>query len=95
MAKPAAVTTYRITDHAREEMARRQINETDVSRVLSAPEQSELVRAGRQVCQSRLEMGQPAKTYLLRVFVDTDREPPEVVTVYRTSKIGKYWRTDA
>ena len=36
----------------------------------------------------------PPTTYLLRVFVDTDREPPEVVTVYRTSKITKYWRAD-
>ena len=27
-----------------------------------------------------------------RVFVDVDRDPPEVVTVYRTSKLEKYWR---
>jgi type I restriction-modification system DNA methylase subunit len=27
-----------------------------------------------------------SKVYLLRVFVDIDREPPEVVTVYRTSR---------
>jgi len=33
-----------------------------------------------------------SKVYLLRVFVDIDREPPEVVTVYRTSKVRKYWR---
>jgi len=39
-------------------------------------------------------MGKPAKNYLLRVVVDIDREPPEVVTVYRTSKIAKYWRTE-
>jgi hypothetical protein len=30
------------------------------------------------------------KTY--RVFVDVDRSPAEVVTVYRTSRIAKYWR---
>jgi len=33
-----------------------------------------------------------SKVYLLHVFVDIDREPPEVVTVYRTSKVRKYWR---
>lgn len=27
--------------------------------------------------------------------VDVDRNPPEVVTVYRTSKIEKYWRVDS
>jgi len=34
----------------------------------------------------------PSKVYLLRVFVDMDREPPKVVTVYRTNKIRKYWK---
>jgi hypothetical protein len=28
------------------------------------------------------------------VFVDVHRSPPEVVTVYRTSKIEKYWRSE-
>lgn len=86
------ITRYRLTDHARAEMARRQIAEPDVARVLSAPEQTAVVREGRLVCQSRVQAGQPARTYLLRVFVDIDREPPAVVTVYRTSKIEKYWR---
>jgi hypothetical protein len=37
-------------------------------------------------------MGEPSKTYLVRVFVDIDRSPPEVATAYRTSKVEKYWR---
>lgn len=44
------------------------------------------------VYQSLMESGEPAKTYILRVFVDMDRDPVEVVTVYRTSKLSKYWR---
>ena len=80
------------TDHAVNEMARRQITEQDVKTVLARPEQMEMVRPGRAVYQSRLEMGEPTKTYLLRVFVDIDPVPPFVVTVYRTSKIEKYWR---
>ena len=43
--------------------------------------------------ESRVEMGDPARTYLIRVFVDVDREPAEVVTAYRTSKVRKYWET--
>ena len=80
------------TDHALIEMARRQISEEDVKRVLAKPEQTEMVREGRAVYQSRLEMGKPPKTYLIRVFVDINPRPPYVVTVYRTSKIEKYWR---
>jgi hypothetical protein len=44
---------------------------------------------GRDVLQLRVDIGD--KTYLVRVFVDIDRNPAEVVTVYLTSRIGKYW----
>lgn len=75
-------------------MMRREINEKEVAKILSDPEQVELVREGRVVYQSRIQHGDPSKPYLLRIFVDIDRDPPEVVTVYLTSKISKYWRTD-
>ena len=89
---PKSTTAYRLTDHARLEMARRQIDEAEVESVLAAPEQTECVREGRAVYQSRIELGEPSKPYLLRVVVDTDRQPSAVVTVYRSSKVQKYWR---
>jgi len=45
------------------------------------------------VLQARAEP--EGKVYLIRVVVDVDRQPAEVVTVYRTSKIAKYWVPDA
>ena len=78
--------------HALAEMARRSISQEDVRNVLANPEQVEMVREGRAVYQAKLDMGEPPKTYILRVFVDIDRKPPHIVTVYRTSKIEKYWR---
>jgi len=33
------------------------------------------------------------KEYLFRVVVDIDRDPPEPVTAYRTSKVRKYRST--
>ena len=89
------ITTYRLTDHARLEMARRQINEAEVERVLAVPEQTECLREGRVLYQSRMEWGEPPKTYVLRLVVDIDREPPEVVTASRSSKVQKYWRSEA
>jgi hypothetical protein len=88
----SGITSYKLTDHARFEMARRGINEDEIAQVLSEPEQSEQVRPGRVVYQSRVIRGEPPRIFLLRVFVDVDRQPPEIVTVYLTSKIGKYWR---
>lgn len=94
MAETNSIVAYRLTEHARDEMSRRQIAEAEVAKVLTAPEQIETARAGREVDQSRLQMGEPPRTYLLRVFVDIGCLPPEAVAVYRTSKVAKYWRIE-
>jgi hypothetical protein len=78
-----------LTPHASTELRRRGLDEAIVRQVLAAPQQRRIARDGRDVLRSRLEIG--GKQYLIRVFVDVDRSPAEVVTVYRTSKIAKYW----
>ena len=86
----APITGYLITGRAAFEMRRRGIAEGVVRSVVAAPEQRHEVRPGRDVLQSRIPRA--GKTYLIRVFVDVDRTPAEVVTVYRTSRVEKYWR---
>ncbi len=83
---------YLLTDHALMEMRLRGITEENVAQVMTSPEQKVNIRKGRTVYQSRLSFGEPPHLFLVRVFVDVDRKPNEVVTVYRTSKIAKYWR---
>jgi len=83
---------YVFTPHAVFELDRRGIDEALVRRVLQAPDQRDVIRPGRNVFQSRVEI--EGRMYLVRVFVDVDRDPAEVVTAYRTSKIDKYWRTE-
>jgi Domain of unknown function (DUF4258) len=84
------ITEYVLTPHAEFEMQRRGIGKEVVQQLLSVPEQTIDVRPGRVVLQSRAT--QEGKVYLVRVFVDVDRRPAEVITVYRTSKVSKYWR---
>lgn len=81
---------YVITDHAWYEMDRRGISTETVEQILDAPEQRVPVHKGRDVFQSRVNM--EGRKYLVRIFVDIDRKPNAVVTVYRTRKIRKYWR---
>ena len=90
--KTEPVTDYMITEHALFGRKRGGLSEKLVRLVLSSPEQRMDVRPGRVILQSRIPMGEPAKTYLLRVFLDVDRRPAQVVTVYRTGKISKYWK---
>ena len=85
-----------ISDYARLEMRRRDVTDDMVQQIVAAAEQRFLVRDGRVVLQSRVTMGMPSKMYLVRVVVDVvvdiDRRPAEVVTVYRTTRLNKYWR---
>jgi hypothetical protein len=69
-------------------MKRRGLDERVLQQVLRSPEARGTVRPGRDVFQSRIAVA--GRTYLLRAFVDLERQPPEVVTVYRTSKVEKY-----
>ena len=79
-----------LTDHGRAQLAARGITEAEVRRVLAEPEYVVEARPGRVVAQAVLSVGDPPADRLLRVFVDVDRDPPEIVTAYRTSKISKY-----
>jgi hypothetical protein len=87
---PGGDVQYVLTPHAKFQMHRRGIDEEVVRQVMAAPEQDFDLRPGRTVRQSRIQMG--GKVYLVQVIVDIDRTPAEVVTVYRTGKISKYWR---
>ena len=68
------------------------MSEETIRAILSLPELQLDVRSGRVVLQSRISVGKLEKKVLIRVFVDIDCVPAEVVTAYRTSKIDKYWR---
>jgi hypothetical protein len=86
------ITDYIITDHAATEMKRRDLSAQTIDGVLGRPDQRLEIRAGRVVLQSRRQ--ESGSEYLVRVFVDVDRKPAEVVTAYRTSKVLKYWRAE-
>lgn len=79
-----------LTDHAKEEARRRQIPLEWIEATMAQPEQVTPGTNRRKVFQSRIVAG--AKTYLVRLVVEDWHQPPLVVTVYRTSKIEKYWR---
>ncbi len=79
-----------LSRHAEEEVARRQIPRTWLEGVLENPQQRLSQPGGKEILQSRLESGD-GRMYLVRAVVAIDKDPPLVVTVYRTSKIAKYW----
>jgi hypothetical protein len=81
---------YVLTDHAIWQAARRGVALAVIRRVLQSPDQRFPQRPGRDILQSRIVDGE--RTWLVRIVVDVHRVPAEVVTVYRTSGIERYWR---
>ena len=81
---------YKISALALNEMKRRSIKRKMVETIMANPVQKVPVMDNIVCYQSKVEFD--GKTYLLRIMVNEDSDPPVVVTVYRTSKIGKYWR---
>ena len=78
------------SSHAKEQLADRDIPIEMVLEVVKNPEQKYNYDTDETICQSRVIFGE--KTYLLRVFMNFTKTPPVVISVYRTSKILKYWR---
>ncbi len=80
-----------ITEHADFEMQRRQIPLSLVQRVVQEPQQIVPSRKGRLIYQSRFFDEQENKEMLLRVVLDIEGDDFWVLTVYRTSRIERYW----
>ena len=82
---------FRLSRHALEEIERRGIPRDLLDQVLQNPQQILPERDGKKIYQSQVEFG-GSKLFLLRAIVNDAVDPAVVVTVYRTSKIEKYWR---
>jgi Domain of unknown function (DUF4258) len=81
---------FQFSRHAQEEMERRSIPMSVLEAVLHTPQQILPEYGGKKAYQSLIEFS--GKRCLLRAIVADDVDPAIVVTVYRTSKIAKYWR---
>jgi len=81
---------FELSGHAQEELTNRSIPLQVVELILDSPGQI-LEEDGLKVYQGQFT-GTNGNIYLLRVFINDQVSPVKVVTVYRTSKIKKYWR---
>jgi hypothetical protein len=82
---------YKLSRHARVEMERRGISLGLLEHVLQNPQQIVLETRGKKAYQSIIDF-MTGKEFLVRAIVADENDPPVVITVYRTSKIHKYWR---
>jgi len=79
--------------HAQEQMQRRGINREHVLLTVLQPDQVIVNDEDMDIiiCQSLIK--EDGQTFLLRVFVNKDKDPNVVVTLYKTTKILKYYES--
>ncbi|MHB8646893.1 MAG: DUF4258 domain-containing protein [Thermomicrobiales bacterium] len=83
---------FRLSHHARQEMERRAIPPALLQSVLQNPQQIVPEEGNKKAYQSQVDFGN-GRMFLLRAIVADTVDPAVVVTVYRTSKFSKYWRS--
>lgn len=79
---------YRYSRHAKEQLTRRDIDVAIIDNVIAEPDKVLQQEECIKVFQKIVWAGK--KKYLYRAFINYCKEPPMVITVYRTSKIDKY-----
>ncbi|GBE36213.1 hypothetical protein BMS3Bbin07_00357 [bacterium BMS3Bbin07] len=80
-----------IKEHAGFEAKRRGIPEELIVRVVNNPQQKAPSKKGRIIIQNKFYDNKEKKEMLLRIIGLETTENFVVITVYKTSKISKYW----
>jgi len=76
------------SNHSLEQISRRGLDKAIIEDILLNPEQV-LEHNGMKIFQAVVPFVNEGN-YLIRVFVNTEKEPNVIITVYKTSKIKKY-----
>lgn len=72
-------------------MEKRKIERGIVTETMKNPAQK-IKKPEKYVYQSKYFDGKLGKEMLLRIFVKEDIKGLTIITLYKTSKIGKYWK---
>ncbi len=76
------------SNHALKQMEARSIAKEIILSVIQQPDYT--VKQDQSTTIFTRLINEPEKRYLYRVFVNTVKEPPLIITAYKTSKIDKY-----
>ena len=79
------------SEHAREQMSRRGINYRTVLMVVSQPDQTIVDHEEPTIIIYQSLIKEDNQMFLLRVFVNREKQPNMIITLYKTTKISKYY----
>jgi len=79
--------------HAQEQIYRRGINSEMVLLTLTRPDQTIVDIENIEIVIYQSIIKEDNQMFLLRVFVNRDKRPNVVITLYKTTKISKYYES--
>jgi thymidine phosphorylase len=82
---------FTFSHHALDRMRSRKIDQSVVEQVLSMPDSVTTQKDSATVYQAMLKDGD--KYYMFRVFVNELATPKNIISIYKTSKISKYYES--
>jgi len=82
-----------VTEHAKFEAKRRQIDLELILSTAKNPQQEIPGKKNRVIRQSKYYDKINGREMLLRVIVEQAKDALKIISVYRTTKIEKYWMT--
>ena len=84
---------FEFSKHAEEQMLLRSIKLEDVQKAIEYPDQilSDEDDFDVRIYQSLLK--EDSQMFLLRIFVNISKNPNKIVTLYKTTKINKYYES--
>lgn len=80
---------FKLSQHVIKRIDDREISEEIINQVLQSPDQKVPGKQEETIYQSKIEFDQ--KLYLVKLTVIETKNPAIVKTIYKTSKIKKYW----
>jgi uncharacterized DUF497 family protein len=77
--------------HAEEQMLKRGINREAVVTVISQPDEMVIDDEDSRIVIFQSLVEENEQKFLLRVFINRNKQPNVIVTLYKTTKITKYY----
>jgi len=80
-----------LSKHAHEQMIRRSIDYETVLSTVTLPDQTIVNKEAPEIIIFQSLINEKEQMFLLRVFVNVEKQPNVIVTLYKTTKISKYY----
>ncbi|HCG77215.1 MAG: hypothetical protein COZ37_02500 [bacterium (Candidatus Ratteibacteria) CG_4_10_14_3_um_filter_41_18] len=83
-----------LLSHAKDQCRERGIKKNIIEETVFNPDQIIEEKEGKKIAQKKIFDEEKKKNYLIRAIFKEENDRRIVITLYKTSKVQKYWRSE-